>query len=242
MAVQTIEFIAANGLTLSAKLFGLNSDILVQQASSVVESANRKGVYLSTFSDVPAGSYLLLAFSGSNSVAIWEVYLTLATATFRSYDPISPTSIRASLGMNTNNLDTQLQTINNNITASSSPILYPIFTKTPDRISDSKINVFYNEEIDIDIVITDENGELVDVTSKTLKVVIEDYLGDDIKIIANQDIIKSNGNITFSIDSVVTSNVGQYKYSVRDITNKNIVLAYGVLDVQYSPESGLYPN
>lgn len=242
MAVQTVEFIAANNLTLSAKLFSQNSDTVVQEAESVIESTNRKGVYLAVFNNVPAGTYLILAFSGASSVALWEVSLTLSTSTFIAYDRLSPASIRASIGMATSNLDSQLNSINNNISASSSPILYPIFTKTPDRISDSKINLFYNEDLDVNIVIVDSDGNLIDVTSKVLKIVIEDDLGQDIKIINDQNIIKSNGNININIDEEVTSKIGQYKYSVRDITNKNTVLTYGIIDVQYTPESGSYPS
>lgn len=236
MATQTIEFIAAGGLSLSAKLFAINSDTVLQTASSVSEATNRKSVYNAVFTDVPAGTYQLIAFSGANSVALWEVDLTLATATFRAYDPLNPKSIRAALGMTTNNLDAQLTQIQNDIQASSSPILFPVFNKTPDRISDSNIKLFFQEEIDVNLVLTDENNELIDVTSKTLKVVIEDALGNDVDMIANGDLIKSVGNVAFTVGTVVTENVGVYKYALRDITNKNIVLAYGNIDVQYLPE------
>ena len=116
MATQTIEFIAAGGLTLSAVLFAINTDAVVQSASSVLEATNRKSVYNAIFTDVPAGTYQLIAFSGVNSVALWEVDLTLTTATFRAYDPVNPKAIRIAIGLNTNNLDSQLQTIDNNVT------------------------------------------------------------------------------------------------------------------------------
>jgi len=242
MATQTIEFIAASGLTLTAKLFAINSDAVVQTASSVAEATNRKSVYEAVFTDVAAGTYQLIAYSGANSVALWEVDLTLSTATFRAYDPINPKAIRVAIGLNTNNLDSQLQTINNNISGSSSPILFPIFTKTPDRNTDNNITAFYNEEIDLDIIVTDEDDNLVDVTSKTLKIVIEDYLGNDVLSIPDSGLIKSTGNVAFNLTQSVTAIPGTYKYSLRDITNKNIVLAYGNIDIQYAAENGVYPN
>jgi hypothetical protein len=241
MATQTIEFIAASGLTLSASLFAIGSDTIVQSASLVSESTNRKSVYNAVFTDVPAGTYQLIAFSGANSVALWEVDLTLTTATFRAYDPLNPKSIRSALGMNTNNLDSQLTTINNNVVASSSPILYPVFTKSPDRKVDNNLTALYNEIIDIDLILTNELEEPIDITSKTLKVVVEDSLGEDVVIIPDSGLIKSTGNVTFTLGQIVTANLGVYRYSLRDITNKNEVLAYGNIDVQYAAENGDYP-
>lgn len=241
MATQTIEFIAASGLTLSASLFAIGSDTIVQSAASVSESANRKSVYNAVFTDIPAGTYQLIAFSGANSVALWEVDLTLTTATFRAYDPLNPKSIRNALGMNTNNLDTQLTTINNNVVASSSPILYPVFTKSPDRKVDNNLTALYNEIVDIDLILTNELEEPIDITSKTLKVVVEDSLGEDVVIIPDSGLIKSTGNVTFTLGQIVTANLGVYRYSLRDITNKNEVLAYGNIDVQYAAENGDYP-
>jgi hypothetical protein len=241
MATQTIEFIAAGGLTLSAVLFAINTDAVVQSASSVLEATNRKSVYNAIFTDVPSGTYQLIAFSGVNSVALWEVDLTLTTATFRAYDPVNPKAIRIAIGLNTNNLDSQLQTINNNVTASSSPILYPIFTKSPDRKVDNNLTVLYNEIIDVDLILTNESDEPIDITSKALKIVIEDSLGDDIVAIPDSGLIKSTGNVVFTLTQSVTANLGTYKYSLRDITNKNEVLAYGNIDVQYAAENGVYP-
>ena len=86
MATQTVEFRAASGATLTAKLFVVGSDTVVQTASAVVESGNRKGTYASLFTDVAAGEYELIAFSGAIPVCRWFVTLTLTTATFQAYD------------------------------------------------------------------------------------------------------------------------------------------------------------
>jgi hypothetical protein len=85
MATQTIQFSAATGLTLTAKLFAAGSDT-VTDSQSATEGTNRKGVYTAAFTDVAAGTYQLIAFSGSTPVASWWVDLTLTTATFQSYE------------------------------------------------------------------------------------------------------------------------------------------------------------
>jgi hypothetical protein len=86
MATQTVEFRAAPGLTLTAKLFNVGSDSVVQTASAVTEAANRKGTYAATFTDPGAAEFELIAFSGTTPVCRWFCTLTLTTATFQAYD------------------------------------------------------------------------------------------------------------------------------------------------------------
>ena len=86
MATQTVEFRAASGATLTAKLFSVGSDTVVQTASAVVEATNRKGTYSATFTDPGAAEFELVAFSGAIPVCRWFVTLTLTTATFQAYD------------------------------------------------------------------------------------------------------------------------------------------------------------
>ncbi len=86
MATQTVEFRAAPGLTLTAKLFTAGSDTVVQTASAVTEATNRKGTYSAVFTDPGAAEFELVAFSGAIPVCRWFVTLTLSTATFQAYD------------------------------------------------------------------------------------------------------------------------------------------------------------
>lgn len=89
MATQTIEFIAVTGQTVTAKLFSAGSDTVVASVSAT-EATNRKGLFTAAFTDVAAGTYRLLALTGSTPLAAWWVDLTLATATFQAYEmPIS---------------------------------------------------------------------------------------------------------------------------------------------------------
>ena len=91
MATQSVEFSAASGQTVTARLFSAGSDTVVQTASAVTEATNRDGVYTATFTDAAAGLYRLIATnSGGTLLAQWWVDLTLTTATFQSYEmPVS---------------------------------------------------------------------------------------------------------------------------------------------------------
>jgi hypothetical protein len=86
MATQTVEFRAAPGLTLTAKLFTPGSDTVVQTASAVTEATNRKGTYAATFTDPGAAEFELIALSGATPVCRWFCTLTLSTATFQAYE------------------------------------------------------------------------------------------------------------------------------------------------------------
>jgi hypothetical protein len=86
MGTQTVEFRAAPGLTLTAKLFTAGSDTVVQTASAVTEATNRKGTYAATFTDPGAAEFELIALSGATPVARWFCTLTLTTATFQAYE------------------------------------------------------------------------------------------------------------------------------------------------------------
>jgi hypothetical protein len=82
MATQTLEFNAGSGLTLSCKVFALNSDTVVD-TQTATEQTNDKNRYRVAFTDLPAGAYRLNAFVGAVGGFANEVYdVTLSTATF----------------------------------------------------------------------------------------------------------------------------------------------------------------
>ncbi|MGA1562816.1 MAG: hypothetical protein ACO376_07505, partial [Gammaproteobacteria bacterium] len=120
MATQSVEFSAASGQTVTARLFSAGSDTVVQTASAVTEATNRDGVYTATFTDAAAGAYRLIATnSGGTLLAQWWVDLTLTTATFQAYEmPVSvvqsglstldAANVRTAVGLASANLDTQL--------------------------------------------------------------------------------------------------------------------------------------
>ena len=85
MATQTVEFRAASGLTVTAKLFAAGSDTQVASVSAT-EATNRKGTYTAAYTDVAAGEYTLIGIADSLPVCSWWTNLRLATATFQVYD------------------------------------------------------------------------------------------------------------------------------------------------------------
>lgn len=89
MALQLLEFGYTAGQTLTAKLFAIGSDTVVQTATAVTEATNRTNRYVATFDDVPAGDYLLNYFIGAAGMGSETYTLTLTTATFQ---PDSETS------------------------------------------------------------------------------------------------------------------------------------------------------
>ncbi len=82
MATQTLEFNATTGLTITAKLFAIGSDTVVDSVTAM-ERTNDKGRYRAAFADVHAGRYRLNGFVGAVGGFANETYrLTLATSTF----------------------------------------------------------------------------------------------------------------------------------------------------------------
>jgi hypothetical protein len=104
MATQTVEFPCVTGQTVTAKLFSFGSDTEVASVSAT-EATNRKGLYSAAFTDVAAGTYRLIALTGTTPLAAWDVTLTLSTATFQVFE----VGMAASLAP----LDSKIDTIDN---------------------------------------------------------------------------------------------------------------------------------
>jgi hypothetical protein len=99
MATQTLEFNAATGLTISCKLFALESDVVVATATAT-EKTNDKNRYSVVYTDIPAGTYRLNGFVSSIGGFVNEQYiLTLSTNTFHPSTGVaaSPQEIAAEL-------------------------------------------------------------------------------------------------------------------------------------------------
>lgn len=96
MATQTIEFAAATGETITAKLYAAGSDTVAATASSVTEQTNRKGVYYASVTSSLAGVYRLVATDASNTpLATWWVTLADANGTYIAYETPDAGSITA---------------------------------------------------------------------------------------------------------------------------------------------------
>jgi len=84
---QIIEFRAAPGRTLTAKVFLPGSDTVVQTASAVTEATNRLGTYAATFTGLTIAEYEIIGFSAGIPVARWAADVTSNNGTHPSYEP-----------------------------------------------------------------------------------------------------------------------------------------------------------
>jgi hypothetical protein len=103
--------------------------------------------------------------------------------------------------------------------------VYPVSASTPERVAGTTLT-FYRDESRAVSVVTDFT-----LTSLTLRFVVEDNDGNDVLVIENAAITKSSQTFTVSITTAVTANLGNYRWSMRDITTGNSVIAFGVLAV-----------
>jgi hypothetical protein len=98
------------------------------------------------------------------------------------------------------------------------------------RVSGQTITMFLNEIDDVSVTVED-----TDLDALTLEFTVEDAERNDVVVIANGDITRSNQTFTVEIDTDVTDTIGQYYWSLRDITGGiNEVVSHGVLVVAYA--------
>jgi hypothetical protein len=96
-----------------------------------------------------------------------------------------------------------------------------------DRVNESTITMQYNESTTASVNLDE------DTTSATLQFVVSRPDGTDILTIANGSITRTASSFTVTITTAVTATLGQYLWSLRDITGgANRVVTKGVLTVQ----------
>ena len=75
-------------------------------------------------------------------------------------------------------------------------------------------------------------------TSLVLEFVVEDAEGNDVLVVPNASISRSGQTFTVAVTTAVTGTVSNYRWSLRDITSGNSVIARGVLTVQDAASNG----
>jgi hypothetical protein len=96
-----------------------------------------------------------------------------------------------------------------------------------DRVNESTITMQYNESTTASVNLDE------DTTSATLQFVVSRPDGTDVLTIANGSITRTSTSFTVTITTAVTATLGQYLWSLRDITGgTNRVVTKGVLTVQ----------
>jgi hypothetical protein len=111
----------------------------------------------------------------------------------------------------------------------TTPIInvYPVSASTPERVAGTTLTFYRNESRSVSVV-TDFT-----LTSLTLQFTVEDADGVDVYTLANGSISRSVQTFTVAVTTAVTGNLGQYRWSMRDISGGgSSVVAMGVLTVQ----------
>jgi hypothetical protein len=105
--------------------------------------------------------------------------------------------------------------------------VYPVSASTPERVQGTTLTLYRNESRSVSVV-TDFT-----LTSLTLQFTVEDADGVDVYTLANGSISRSGQTFTVAVTTAVTGNLGQYRWSMRDISSGgSSVVAMGVLTVQ----------
>ena len=110
--------------------------------------------------------------------------------------------------------------------------VYPVSASTPERVNGTTLT-FYRDESRSVSVVTDFT-----LTSLVLEFVVEDAEGNDVLVIADGSISRSGQTFTVAVTTAVTGTVSNYRWSLRDITSGNSVIARGVLTVQDAASNG----
>jgi hypothetical protein len=111
--------------------------------------------------------------------------------------------------------------------------VYPVSASTPERVAGTTLT-FYRDESRSASVVTDFT-----LTNLTLQFTVEDQDGNDVYTLANALITRSGQTFTIPITTAVTGGLGQYRWSMRDITGGgNSVIGMGVLTVQEAANNG----
>jgi hypothetical protein len=149
------------------------------------------------------------------------------------------TAIRAILGVPTSGTTPTdpssgiLDTIRDSLPGTQTINVYPVSASTPERVAGTTLT-FYRDESRSVSVVTDFT-----LTNLTLQFTVEDQDGNDVYTLANASITRSGQTFTVPVTTAVTGGLGQYRWSMRDITGGgNSVIAMGVLTVQEAASNG----
>lgn len=102
---------------------------------------------------------------------------------------------------------------------------------------DGNIQTFTGDTSAITVTVLDANGGAVDISAKTLQVVIEDKSFRDIETIADGAITKSTNTARFSPAAATVAREAVYSYALRDTSNGQ-VFAKGDLIISRAAMSG----
>jgi hypothetical protein len=136
-------------------------------------------------------------------------------------------------GTEAGNILNEVKAKTDTITGNQTINVYPVSASTPERVAGTTLT-FYRDESRSVSVVTDFT-----LTNLTLQFVVEDQDGSDVYTLNNASINRSNETFTIPITTAVTGGLGQYRWSMRDVTGGgSSVIAMGVLTVQEAASNG----
>ena len=117
----------------------------------------------------------------------------------------------------------------------------PLQATAAARVDGTTVNYFIGEIISQTIAITDSAGSAVDLSAKTLQVVIDSPKAShgDVQVIASGSITvsgASNNQISFTNSAAVTATARTLRWALRDTANGDEVLAHGRVVVTEAAE------
>ena len=101
------------------------------------------------------------------------------------------------------------------------------------RVRGTTIEVFTGETSTVSIAAIDATGAAVDLSGKTLEIVIEATSGTDKATIEDASITVVGSSFSFAIPSAVSSSEGSYRWALRQASDDG-VLMQGALVVTYA--------
>jgi hypothetical protein len=97
---------------------------------------------------------------------------------------------------------------------------------TSDSSNGSSITAYKNEVRFISVPLDE------DITSKTVRFIVEDDNGADVFVVENASISRTSSTFSFTTSTTLTDALGDYKWALRDITSGNRLISGGVLSVR----------
>jgi hypothetical protein len=226
LATQTVEFRAATGLTITAKLFSAGSDTEVANVSAT-EATNRKGTYRASYTDVPAGEYQLIAFDSQPiPVAEWWTKLTLNTDTFGVYEKADTRDIAAGTLDIQSRLPTTLDNglMRSSVQKSNSEVAGVVTNSETPTATMFSTNLDYYDTTFDRMIIRFTSGSLVGANS-----IIESYINTDGKITVAEPFVQAP-----AVDDQFVILTDSYAYPVDEISE--------ALNVTVAPLQATSPN
>lgn len=178
-------------------------------------------------------------FSGITRLASWLGIIAGKTADASTLTEVNATTAGASFNNTTDSQEAirdrgDAAWLTGSVTGDA--IITPLSASEITRVNGTDIAYFIGETIATTIAITDSSGAALDVSAKTLQIVIDRGRSGhtDVQVISSGSISvggASNNQVTFTNSAAVTATAGVLRWALRDTADGDRVLARGNIRV-----------